>query len=96
MAPKAAAADDKDPAATAAAALTVAIENLQSDDPAVHPSTQKLQAVIEESAARRISAPGIPGEDAPRSHPVTMGAPHSPASPDDSSHRVPRSLEHPA
>ena len=43
MAPKAAADDDKDPAATAAAALTVAIENLQSDDPAVHPSTQKLQ-----------------------------------------------------
>ena len=43
MAPKAAADDDKAPAATAAAALTVAIENLQSDDPAVHPSTQKLQ-----------------------------------------------------
>ena len=43
MAPKAAAADDKDPAATAAAALTVAIENLQSDDPAVR--AEALQAL---------------------------------------------------
>eukprot|EP00964_Phaeocystis_antarctica_P050051 scaffold28993_cov34-Phaeocystis_antarctica.AAC.4 len=33
-------------------------------------------------------------QDAARSHPVTMGAPHSPASPDVSPHCARRGLEH--
>ena len=46
MAPKAAAADEKDPAAAAATALTDAIESLQSDDPAVRSNALQSLATL--------------------------------------------------
>ena len=46
MAPKAAAADEKDPAAAAAAALTAAIESLQSDDSEVRSDALQSLATL--------------------------------------------------